>query len=295
MKLNRIFVPTDFSETANLAVRQAVVLAQMYQAELVVLHARLLYDDDSSQLPEAVERLKQEEARILTKLKQSVPQSNPAVSIRHEIIRGYSAPSAILGYVNQNDFDLIVIGTHGRSGIEQLLLGSVAEKIVRYAPSPVLTVHRKSTVIESYQNIIVPFDFSEHAQRALRTAFRVSPEKGEIHLVYVFEKDTHPEMYSWNLASSIDLMPQLEIKIRQKMDAVLHTLKTGGRTVHKIIMDGTPHKKIAEYVNNAQAELVIMSTQGLVGLDRFLLGSTTERIIRSVNTQILTLKQRQLI
>ncbi len=295
MKLNRIFVPTDFSETANLAVRQAVVLAQIYQAELIVLHARLMYDDDSSRLPEALERLKQEETRILNKMHQSVTHADPATPIRHEIIRGYSAPSAILGYVNQNDFDLVVIGTHGRSGIEQLLLGSVAEKIVRYAPSPVLTVHRKSPVIETYKKIIVPFDFSEHAQRALRTALRVSPDDAEIHLVYVFEKDAYPEMYSWNLASSIDLMPQVQIKAREKMDALLNNLNIGNRQIHKIIMNGTPHKKIAEYVNSQQAELVIMATQGLVGLDRFLLGSTTERIIRSVNTQILTLKQKQLI
>ncbi len=295
MKLNRILVPSDFSDTANLAVRQAVVLAQIYQAELIVLHARLIYDDDSSQLPEAIERLKKEEAQILHRMQESVTNANPAIPIRHEIIRGYSAPSAILGYVNQNDFDLIVIGTHGRSGIEQLLLGSVAEKVVRYAPSPVLTVNRESSIIESYKNIIVPFDFSEHALRALRTALRVSPDDAEIHLLYVFEKDTHPEMYSWNLASSIDLRPQVQIKAREKMDAVLSTLQVGNRQIHKIITDGAPHKKIAEYVNSHQTELVIMATQGLVGLDRFLLGSTTERIIRSVNTQILTLKQKQLI
>ena len=140
MKLNRILVPTDFSETATLAVRQAVVLAHIYQAELTVLHARLMYDDDSSRLPEAIERLKQEEARLSDKIRHSLTHADASIPIRHEIIRGYSAPSAILGYVNQNDFDLIVIGTHGRSGIEQLLLGSVAEKVVRRAKCPVLTI-----------------------------------------------------------------------------------------------------------------------------------------------------------
>jgi nucleotide-binding universal stress UspA family protein len=69
-----------------------------------------------------------------------------------------------------------------------------------------------------------------------------------------------------------------------------------GKIVYNFTLKtGTPHKEIARYVEDVNADLVIMATHGLVGIDRFILGSTTERVIRSVNAQILSLKLKKVI
>ena len=131
MQIKRILLPTDFSKTANLALEQAIVLAEKYNAELVVLHARLINEGDPSQLPEKLAHLELTEDQIESEISNYINECTSKagqVNISHEVIRGYSAHSAILSYLNEHPFDLIVIGTHGRSNLANLLLGSVTEK-----------------------------------------------------------------------------------------------------------------------------------------------------------------------
>ncbi len=298
MKIKRILLPTDFSKTANLALEQAIILAVKYNAELVVLHARLIHEDDPSQLPEKLAYLEIAEDRIEGELYKYIKSCTDRVSeieIQHEVIRGYSAHSAILSYLNEHQFDLIVMGSHGRSNLEHLLLGSVAEKIVRYAPCPVLTISREAHIKKEFQKIVVPFDFSAHALTALHTAIKLVDGHAEIEMLYVFEKDIHPALYTWSVASALDMLPHVRQKALSKMDEMIRDLPKGNYSFKKIIVEGVAHKKISEHVNQSDADLVIMATHGLVGLDRFLLGSTTEHVIRAVHRPILTVKEKNII
>ncbi len=300
MEIKRILVPTDFSDTAVKALKQALFLTALFDAELVVLHARVLYEDDAAQLPKELARLHDEEEKmeraILDYMKASTKEKTH-LNIKHELIRGYSAPSAILGYVNNNPFDLVVIGTHGRTGLEHFLIGSVAEKVVRYAPCPVLTISRKAEAETEFKNILVPYDFSEHARLALKTALDwAGLFKARLHLLYVIDKDVHPALYSWGMKSVLEIVPDLKLKAEARMDEVLNEVNTPQDiSVQKMIVEGVPHKEITNVANEQDMDLVVIATHGLVGLDRFLLGSTTERLIRSVHRPILTLKQRKLI
>lgn len=298
MKIKRILLPTDFSKTANLALEQAIVLAAKYDAELMVLHARLIHEDDPSQLPEKLAHLELADDQIEGEISNYINDcTNKAahINIGHEVIRGYSAHSAILSYLNEHPFDLIIIGTHGRSNLENLLLGSVTEKVVRYAPCMVLTISRNSDIKKRFQKVLVPFDFSEHAITALKTAIEITEAGGEIELLYIFEKDVHSAYFAWGLASVLDVLPEVRSKAEQKMDQVVSELNIKKCKINKTITDGVPHKKITEFANKCEADLVVMATQGLVGLDRFLLGSTAERVIRAVHRPILTVKEKSLI
>jgi len=298
MNIKRILLPTDFSKTANLALEQAIILAAKYEAELVVLHARLIHEDDPSQLPEKLAYLEIAEDQIEGELYKYIKGCTDRASernIQHEVIRGYSAHSAILGYLNEHHFDLIVLGTHGRSNLEHLLLGSVAEKIVRYAPCPVLTISREAQVKKEFQKVVVPFDFSAHAMTALRTAIEVADDQAEIEMLYVFEKDVHPALYAWDIASALEMLPDVRQKAESKMDELILELPEGNYSLKKIIEEGVAHKEISKHVNQSDADLVIMATQGLVGIDRFLLGSTTEQVIRAVHRPILTVKEKNII
>ena len=300
MEIKRILLPTDFSDTAAKALKQALFLTAMFNAELVVLHARVLYEDDAAQLPKELARLHDEEEemeRAILNYMKECTKGKDHLTIKHELIRGYSAPSAILGYLNNNPFDLVVIGTHGRTGLEHFLIGSVAEKVVRYAPCPVLTISRKAEAETEFKTILVPFDFSEHARLALKNALEwAALFEAKLHLLYVIEKDVHPALYSWGMKSVLDIVPDIKVKAEAKMDSILKELHVPQNiSVEKRIVEGVPHKEIAKVADQLSVDLVVIATHGLVGLDRFLLGSTTERLIRSLNRPILTLKQRKVI
>ena len=143
---NHILVPTDFSGASDAALEFARELAARFGSTLHLLHVveapfvtgPLGVEVFSEETPEVGARLF-EDARM--RLRRRVGAADDRVRIKTEIVAGTSAP-AILGYARVRGMDLIVMGTHGRSGLAHLLMGSVAECVVRDAPCPVLTVRR---------------------------------------------------------------------------------------------------------------------------------------------------------
>ena len=144
---SRILVPTDFSEPSDAALAYARVLAEKFGASLHVLHvfespfvagavSPEVFVDDS---PAVQAQLLEEAKNRLQHRVSAADRANYAATT--EIVGGHSA-RAIVDYAIERKMDLIVMGTHGRSGVAHLLMGSVAEKVVRTAPCPVMTVRR---------------------------------------------------------------------------------------------------------------------------------------------------------
>ncbi len=136
ISLHRILSPTDFSAGSRRAGEYAGFLARRLGAELHLLHAVLVgrerADADEALSLEAL--LERQAASLQDEL------GAPAIEVRQVTRRGYSAGVVILEYAAEMEAELIVLGTHGRRGAQRLLLGSVAEEVVRYANCPVLTV-----------------------------------------------------------------------------------------------------------------------------------------------------------
>jgi nucleotide-binding universal stress UspA family protein len=151
--LNRILVPTDFSETADVALCYAKQLATKMGASLHLLHvftdpyavAACAAEVYAAVPAEARERaLDEARQRLLERLDIIEEQQFRAT---RGMLRGLTAPQ-IVAYAANQDIDLIVMGTHGRRGVAHLLLGSVAEHVVRIATCPVLTVRAEHPVAE---------------------------------------------------------------------------------------------------------------------------------------------------
>ncbi len=135
---DRILLPTDGSETTDKAMRQALDIAETYDAALHVLsvvdrsaippdvRADMLYDELEQSANKAVADIESKAA-------------DAGVDVETSIVSG-TPHRAILDYTEDNDIDLLVMGTHGRKGLDRYLLGSVTEKIVRLSDVPVLTV-----------------------------------------------------------------------------------------------------------------------------------------------------------
>jgi universal stress protein A len=136
MNINRILFPTDFSHTGDAALNMATALARDSQASLLIVHVEeppVAYGGGEMYygMPEpALDEIK----RMLAEVK----PTDPSVPFDHRLVTGDPA-SAIVKLANEEQVDLIIMGTHGRTGLRRLLMGSVAEAVVRRAPCPVLT------------------------------------------------------------------------------------------------------------------------------------------------------------
>jgi nucleotide-binding universal stress UspA family protein len=143
-----ILIPTDGSDTANVAVDHAVDLAAKYGAQL---HALYVVDIDAVNFglgTEQVDRIRQGNFGEMTELKEKADEATGAVvdvaaehgvEVREEVRVG-TPHDVIAGYADTNDIDLVVMGSHGRSGVRRALLGSVTERVLRSTHVPVLVV-----------------------------------------------------------------------------------------------------------------------------------------------------------
>lgn len=144
-----ILHPTDFSESSKSAFKLACDLARLNQGKVVVLHAFVPAVRAPNEVPLPVEMELESKEEAQKQLSRIVPESVD-VPFEHRLMKG-SAVEVILDVAKNSKADLIVMGTLGRSGLKRLMLGSVAEHVIRQAPCPVLTTKpaEKETVIKS--------------------------------------------------------------------------------------------------------------------------------------------------
>ncbi|RMG66342.1 MAG: universal stress protein [Calditrichaeota bacterium] len=293
--LKTILVPVDFSPFSDLAVDYALHLAQAFDAQVRLLHAAVLFQEDASdqqRLQAYTQWVAEQEKKIFGQMSaRKMLGISRGARIQTEVVRGVSAGNAILDYVESHPVDLVVMGSHGRTGLSHLLQGSVAEKIVRLAPVPVLTVHRS---VKSFQlqRILVPIDFSVYCQRALEHAFCLCEKfEARITILHVVEQDVHPSVYAGDVHSVFEVDPALKKQIIDNMQAFVSDWGTESRVEEYVVLEGKAHKQIVDFAAANHMDLIVISTHGLSGLDYFLLGSTTEKVVRWAACPVLTVKR----
>ena len=298
LQLKRILFPTDFSRCADQALEHAVFLAEKYDAEIHVLHAVTLFNDQ----PEVVNDEFDETEKMIKKLEDIAELQLNKVSDAHEdddikIIkvqtRGISAAPAILDYAAENSIDLIVMGTHGRRGLGHFFLGSVAEEIVRVSECPVFTIREAETPTppKSKEKILIPVDFSEHSQNALVNAKEIAKSyEAKIHLLHIIEETIHPA-YSLSGKSSIfDIVPNIKEDCEKRLKKMISE-KIGDEVKTEIhIVSGQAANEIINFAKNNSMDLIVIATHGLTGLEHLLLGSTTEKVVRMASCPVFTIK-----
>ncbi|GAB4241277.1 MAG: universal stress protein [Acidobacteriota bacterium] len=293
MEIRRILHPTDFSEASKRALPHALHLAKRCGGELILAHIRTPYSDD----PNRPEFHFVDEGRyssfIAAELERAANHIDEEIPFRSIIERDVSPANGILRVAEEEKVDVIVMGTHGRSALAHFFLGSVAERVVRYAEVPVLTVASKRDGYRDrpeYQKILTAFDFSPHSQEAARWGYHLARLYGaEFKVLYVIEQEIHPGFYDlWKVSVSSEL-PNLREKARQALLAVLG--RQGLEEVEVVVEigvgDGRVHRDLTEFARREEIDLLVMGTYGLTGFEHALLGSTTERMVRIAPCPVL--------
>ncbi len=287
MKIDTILHPTDFSDGAGHARAVALDLATRYGAELHLFHGQLLHLSDQSALPlAALAETATVEARQL--VEQDPTRQMPPVRVSQ--LPAVSAFEAVMERATALQPDLIVMGTHGRSGVGRLLMGSTAEKVVRHWTGQVVTVRNAATPgapdPDRSRRILIPVDLSAGSARALDAArWLARSTDTQLDLLHVVEP-IPPFYYGGNaergLSAAGDQRHFLERCLRDwsgEIDGATWTVTEGSAPI-----------EIARLAKNRRADLVVMGTRGLTGLPHMLIGSVTERVCRTCDTPVLVVR-----
>lgn len=282
--LRTIVVPTDFSAPARQALEWAIALASMHQARIVLVHA--IQPPRLGGTAE-VERMLIEAAAL--KLNQT---SKPIVEARLALMTAchIGKPWVVIREAAQAvNADLIVIGSRGLTGLDRLLLGSTADRVLRTASCPVLTVH-PSDERPAFRRVLLATDFSSSARTAMDRALRLLQAVAQPVQLWLLHVSIPPYMIG-SLEVPVALMPDWNV-IDQNARCNLESLAESVRSEHvEVVADvvrGYPVNAILDEARSRHVDLIALGTHSVTGIDRFFLGSVAERVIHHAPCPVLT-------
>jgi nucleotide-binding universal stress UspA family protein len=297
-KLNKILFPHDFSECAGQAFTHAIYFAKKHDAELHLLHVVTLFEDapqvDEKNFPDKENIQKRLEEISTSKMKGLKKEyETDKLKIVTSVKRAVSEAPEILDYASEKDIDLIVMGTHGRRGIEHLFLGSVAEEVVRLSKAPVFTIKetKKPKPIKNWEKILVPIDFSEHSQTALAHAKAIAESyEAGLQLLHVIEEPVHPALSLGGKSSIFDIVPELKADCKKRIEQMMKETKGPEIKSEIFIIEGTAPTDILRFASETNSDLIVIATHGLTGIEHLFMGSVTEKVVRMAGCPVFTVK-----
>ena len=218
------------------------------------------------------------------------------VPVDVEVTEGAVAPE-ILDRANALAADLIVMGTHGRSGFERLMIGSVTEKVLRKASCPVLSVPPRAADAESlpplFKRILCAVDFSDCSMRALHFAMALAQETdGHLTVLNVVElpADAHERLAQ--LSPGIrEYVAAMEEDHHQRLHSSVPDAVRAYCEVETMMVPGKPYREILRVAAEQQSDLIVIGIHGRGAVDRLFFGSTTQHVVRQATCPVLTLRR----
>lgn len=299
LKIEKVLFPTDFSPCSDQALTHALFLAEQFEATLQLFHAVILHQDDPGdpkrRFPEQKEVLERLFEIAGSELAARVEQHRERPVVLQEFKkRGFSAAQVILDHAREEEVDLIVMGTHGRRGPARLFFGSVAEEVVRFSRAPVLTLREleEPRTIEAFERILVPIDFSDHSTRALSHARELASLYGaRLQLLHVLEQPAQPYFYApFGGMSLVKHFSELEKRADEALDKLVAECPGPDVPREKRIVSGRPASEIVDFAEQNGSDMIVIATHGLTGLERLLVGSTAEQVVRSSPAPVFLVK-----
>jgi nucleotide-binding universal stress UspA family protein len=303
MRIARVLCPTDLSETSAHAIEWAATVAGYYKAGITALHVlspiRLAMPGPATTGPggsvaeNEIERLRKEVAAQCGAVTVAGVDMDIAVDI------GQPA-SRILERAASLPADLLVMGTHGTSGFEHLVLGSVTEKVLRKATCPVLTVPPRAQAISHlpFARILCAIDFSESSLAALQYALSLAVESNAALtllsvLEWPWEEPPPPMIDQLPLEQGMALTEfrrYCEESAMKRLQSLVDSAPLPIKPVSRL-RSGKPYVQILAVAAEEQSDLIAIGVRGRSPLDMAVFGSTTNQVVRRATCPVLTFRQ----
>lgn len=296
--VERILFPTDFSPFSAHALRHAMALARRFKARLKAVHVipHVFPSGDSDYFaaswlmtPETRQRVEEEMRRFLAPAREA--------RLDHEVEVCEGDPwREIVSQAEEMPADLVVMGTHGRGGLEHLFLGSVAEKLIRRLPCPVLTVcHEEGRTWQApglINRILCATDFSETSAEALHMALAFA-DAGQAHLTLLNVVEGAPDFGDPTYIALPYMGPMrqdLEKAVRERLQKMADEAAGTGVKIDARVAFGRAYREILRIAAEDRADLVVVGAQGHGVIEHMLSGSNAQHVIRGATCPVLTVR-----
>jgi len=302
----RVLVPLDGSELAEVVFSYATELAARLELDLVLLHVVDPHERDLVPLHRAyVERAAEVLRRQSEELqkKADIQPKGEGVAARGELAVGHPAEE-ILECALRHDIDLILMATHGRSGIKRWALGSVADKVLRVSKTPVCLVRAglsEEIVHDKWPSItmLVPLDGSELAELVIphveALAKQLGPKLVDVVLLRVCELPVVSSDYpptadlTWEEHQAREMARPTTV-CEEYLAGVQEQLEGVGLRARSVVLKGKPADEITDYANKNLVNLIVMSTHGRSGIGRWAYGNVADRVLLGVSSPIFLVR-----
>ena len=273
--MKRILVPTDFSEHAENALKAAAIIAKKNKCEIFLLHLLELPNQmndamtSGGSIPEVMLFIKKANER-LQKIKEQSYLNGISVNASVQFERAFNG---ILSFNKKNKIDLIIMGSHGTSGIEEVLIGSNTEKVVRLSDIPVLVI-KKDVGELNFKNIVFASDFSKEIRK---------PFKKMVEFVEIFDANLFLVMICTPNSFKTTLNAE------KTMKDFIENYDIKNYSLH-IFNDTNIENGITNFSKTIDADLIGLCTHGRTGLAHFFNGSISEDLVNHTTKPVITFK-----
>jgi nucleotide-binding universal stress UspA family protein len=299
LSIQKIVVPIDFSKTSVQAVQIAKRLTRRFGASIHLAHVRQFnYAADFVApappiVPFSFMPYEQNEEQALLKELKKVAGESGVASASCDVLNGAPPFDEICRLAKTIPADLIVMPTHGRTGLKHVFLGSTAEKIVQHSSCPILVTRENALQSNNgspsrFKTILVPVDFSNCSREGLRYAIAFANEFGVkivlLHATYL------GYIYSTEGTAIYDI-PGVQKAARKtaerKMRELIRSVNFGGVKFETAFTEGSPVIDICAFAKDHDVDLIITATHGFTGFTHVLIGSIAEQVVRHAPCSVL--------
>jgi nucleotide-binding universal stress UspA family protein len=294
----KILVPTDFSRNAEEALRFAVPLAKQLGGKITLLHSIDWQVNPQMRsapgVTDTVNKVAKEVAE--DRLERLARAKVPMELLEKTIVKFAPAQSGIPEAARELKIDWIVISTRGHTGLQRILLGSTAARVVRYSPCPVLTVRpvagakvrgpKTASLGPIIKRILVPVVFSEGCDSSIRFAITLARTMhAQLTLLHVVAP--LPLNSSRYIAEVQQYDAEVKLDAKQRLKTLVATLPQDIQS-EVLLRQNIPHLGIIRAARERRCDLIALPTRDLTSLKDFVLGSTAEKVLRHAPCPVLT-------
>ncbi len=298
----KLLVPLDGSKLAEVVLPYAEELASRLNAKITLLHVLPVYYhvyaalETTTQIPytEAeMEPVREKAQEYLNNVSKQL--ADKGIATNNIIIISNATADEIIGCVEKENVDLIVMGSHGRTGIGRLVLGSITDKVVRAIKQPIIVIRAKdgNTDVSQqtlFKKILVTLDGSKGSEIVLpyieELALKLQAQVTVMHIItpHYFEAETEsPKQLEELRESSREYIEKINAGLKQK--------GLNSEAEFKEVTSGSEAETIIKFADEVGADLVAMATHGRSGLSRWAFGSVANKVLHEGNTPILLVRE----
>jgi hypothetical protein len=269
-KVEKILVATDRSLCSEAAVREAINFAKKCSSSLYVVSVLETNPEYETLGGSAYQKEEKEAIQYLETVKKRASEAglDHCEAFLHF---GEEPYQLIINEASSKGVDMIVVGKHGRSGLMKVLMGQVAAKVIGHSPCKVLIVPKAAEI--EFRNILIATDGSTHSTAAASEAIGIAKRSGsKVIAVSVIGLEADKEVANTFVNKIISLARQENVP------------------AEALTPIGKPHESIVEIAGGRGVDLIVMGTYGKTGFKKFLMGSTTEKVVGHANCAVLVVR-----